>query len=310
MPNFEQPIIVPKGTVFEQYRELTPQEEAGLASAESKPAKRADTRLSGAMKEQLDRARDLFGADFLGSEVVENVWGVRLEAKDIPPIPFSPEELKRAKELNQKLVLRVDKAPDGSPLTMQKMNELAQPKMTQGNQGKLLYKVDWYASEEFYTTETPEAQWALVSKEVVPGSLGKNYLEQTEGIVAYLQDEVFKGMPIPKEYQDAIREFESKKASLASLIDSNWQEAAKQLSELAINQLTRPTPAEALYDLPTNLLTNNDRHLESTYTWTNRRYSDGELVDVGGAGSEGASVGALMPGSRDGRLGVSFSRSQ
>jgi len=310
MAKFEQPIIVPKGTVFEQYRELTPQEETALGSAESKPTKRADTRLAGTIREQLDRAREIFGIDFLGSEAVEAVWGVKLETKDIPPIPFSRTDLERAKELDQQLVLRVDKASDGSPLTMKKMNEQIQPKLTQGNQGKLLYNTDWYKDEEFYTTETPETSWALVSKEIVPGSASRNYLEQTEVLVTYLQEEVFRDMVVPPEYQEAIREFEAKKANLALLINSDWQEAAKQLSELAITQLTRQTPVEALYDLPTNLLTNNDRRLERTYTWTRRRYSGGEFVDVGLADAVGAYVNAYEPDYRIGYLGVSFSRSR
>ena len=310
MPNPEQPIIVPKGKVFETYRELTPQEEAELASAESRTKDRADKRAPGTTIEQLARAQELFGSDFLGPEAVENVWGIKLEAKDIPPIPFSPAELKRAKELNQQLVLRINKAPDGTSLTMQEINEMVQPKLSQGGKGKLLLNVDWYAAEQFYTSEPTEFAWALVSKGPIPDSKGKNYLEQTEAMVVYLQNEVFQGMDIPIEYRDAIAEFYSKKAGLAPLIDTDWQEAAKQLVELKINQLTRPTPAEALYDVATNILQNDERHLESTYTWTGRRRSDGELVDVGDADSDGARVYAGWPGSRDDDLGVSFSRSR
>jgi hypothetical protein len=309
MPKFEQPIIVPKGTVFEQYRVLTPAEEAQLKMGGQKPELRRE---KGGVS--LELAIEIMDVDFLGPDTVETVWGMKLEAKDIPPIPFSRADLERAKELNQQLVLRVDKAVDGLPLTMQKMNEHIQPKLTQGNQGKLLYNTDWYANEELYTTETPQASWALVSKEVIPNSTNKNYLEQTEILVSYLKNEVFKDMVIPPEYQEAIQEFESKKADLALLIDDlvndNWQEAAKQLSELAITKLTRQTPSEALYDLSTHFLTNNDRHLKSTYTWTNRRSSDGQFVRVGSADAVGARVLAYEPGYRRGYLGVSFSRSQ
>ncbi len=310
MSNPEQPIIIPKGKVFESYRELTPQEEAELASAGSRTKERADKRAPGTTGEQLVIARELFGSDFLGPEAVENVWGVHLEAKDIPPIPFSPAELKRAKELNQQLVLRINKAPDGTSLTMQEINEMVQPKLSQGGKGKLLLNVDWYAAEQFYTSELPEFAWALVSKGPIPDSKGKNYLEQTEAMVVYLQNEVFQGMDIPIEYRDAIAEFYSKKAGLAPLIDTDWKEAAKQLSELKINQLTRPTPVEAIYDVATNLLQNDERHLESTYTWTRRRGSGGRLVGVGRADSDGAGVYADGPDYRIGSLGVSFSRSR
>jgi hypothetical protein len=305
MPKFEQAIIIPKGTVFEEYRVLTPEEEIQLKMGSQKPESRQENRRG----ISLEKARELMGTDFLGPEAVEAVWGVKLDAKDIPTIPFSRADLDRAKELNQQLVLRVDKAVDGSPLTMQKMNEHIQPKLTQGKQGKLLVKVDWYAGEEFYTTETPETSWALISKEVIPGSSSKNYLEQTEILITHLQNEVFRDMLMPVGYQEAIDEFEAKKANLTLLITSNWQEAAKQLSELAITKLTRQTPAEVLYDLSTNFLTNNDRHLEGAYTWTKRRYSGGKLVSVGSADADGAEVYANQPGLPYGYLGVSFSRS-
>ncbi|PWB38579.1 MAG: hypothetical protein C3F02_02595 [Parcubacteria group bacterium] len=306
MPKFEQPIIVPKGTVFKEYQVLTPEEELRLKMGDQRPESRQESQ----GKTSIEQAAEIMGADFLGPEVVENVWGVKLETKDIPPIPFSRADLGRAKELNQQLVLRVDKAADGSPLTMQKMNEYVDPKLAQAGKGKLLYDIDWYKNEEFYTTETPEISWALVSKELISGSTNKNYLEQTEVLITYLQNEVFRDMAIPPEYQDAIQEFESKKAVLVTLIESDWQEAAKQLSELDITRLTRQTPAEAVYDLPTNLLTNNDRRLERAYTWTKRRRSGGRLVGVGSADAGGAGVSASRPGSRDGGLGVSFSRSR
>ena len=248
----EQPIIVPQGKVFETYRELTPQEAAELESAGSKKREGADKRQPGTTREQLDRVREIFGPDFLGPEAVENVWGAKLEAKDIPSIPFSAKELERAKELGQQLILRINKAPDGTPLTMQKINELAQPKLTQGGKGKLLFSVDWYANEQFYTSEPPELVWALVSKGPIPDSLGNNYLEQVELLVNYVKNEVFKDMPIPQEYIDAMLEFNSKKATIGPLMASDWAKAAKQLVELKINKLPRPTPAEATNDVSMN----------------------------------------------------------
>ena len=307
MSNFEQPIIVPKGKVFEEYRVLTPEEETQLKmggqKSESRQENRRDT--------SLEKATEIMGADFLGPDAVEKSLGVRLEQRDIPVIPFSKEDLERARELGQMLILRVDKAPDGEALSMVKLNGLLKERFTKENKGIVLYdEAGWKQSEDFYTTEAPEMRWALVSKETIPNSLGKNYLEQTEALVAYIQNSVFNDVVMPQEYADAIAEFEAQKAEIAGLIDTDWPEAARRLAELKVNQLTRQTPVEALYDIDVRLLTNGDRLLEKIYTWTRRRVSDGELVRVGLADAGGASVYADKPDYRYDFLGVSFSRSQ
>ncbi|MBI5077564.1 hypothetical protein HZB94_04255 [Candidatus Falkowbacteria bacterium] len=157
----------------------------------------------------VEMARELLGREnVLGPEEVERTFGVRLE--EVPEIPFSSKELERARELGQFLVLRVDKAPDGQPLTMKKMNELLEDKFKKGNKGKILCDPSdpsWYQAEEFYISDAPELHWALVSRETIPNSTNKNYLQQTQELVRYLTDKVFKDQPIPPEYQEAIDEF-------------------------------------------------------------------------------------------------------
>jgi hypothetical protein len=54
----------------------------------------------------------------------------------------------------------------------------------------------------------------------------------------------------------------------------------------------------------------NDEYILPNYTWTNRRHSNGELVRVGSADADGASVNGYRPGNSYDLLGVSFSRSR
>ena len=145
--------------------------------------------------------------------------------------------IERAKELDQFLILRVNETPDGQPLTMKKIQELLQ------------IDAHWYRDEDFFTQDVPRVKWALVSKNVIPNSTGKNYLQQTEVIVDYLKTKVFKGQ-LPKEFAQAITEFETKKASMAERIRSNSArgQVAKELSDLKLTQLTRQSPVEVLYD--------------------------------------------------------------
>lgn len=259
----------------------------------------------------LEKAREIMGPNFLGPDAVEKALGVRLEQGDIPAIPFSKEDLDRAKELGQMLILRVDKAPDGEALSMTKLNSLLKDRFAKENKGRVLYdEAGWKKNEDFYTTETPQTAWALVSKEIIPNSLAKNYLEQTELLVAYIQNSVFKDVAMPQEYADAIAEFEAQKAEIGSLMLTDWKEAGDRLFQLKLNQLTRQTPVEALYDIDVRLLNNGDRLLERSYTWTNRRYSDGRFVLVGSADAGGVHVGAYEPDHPHASLGVSFSRSR
>ncbi len=273
--------------------------------------------LSGALAEQIKNAKEILGEkDVLGIEELEKAFGIKIKPEQVPNIPFSKEDLERAKELNQFLILRVDKFSDGKPLTMEKMNEIIKGKVK--DETKALYSDDgsgkikddaWYKSEAFALKETPKLSWALTSKEIIPDSTSKNYLQQTEVIVNYLRNDVFKGRTIPKEYQEAIKEFTEQKEKISKLVEDDWQEATKILEELQITKLTRQTPTEALYDILVYFQNNEERLLENKYTWTSRRASVGRLVPVGYFDADGASVPRNRPHDSDDNLGVAFSRS-
>ena len=258
-----------------------------------------------------EKAKEIMGNDYLGFEAVEKAFGIKLEFNEIPAIPFSREELERAKELGQMLILR-------QPITMEQINDSLGGKVKDGK--KLLYSVDestgklkddaWYKDEEFYTNEKPEAKWVLVSKEVIPDSESKNYLDQTDKIVGYLQNQVFKDKLMPKEYQEAIDDYLKAKVEIAKTMESDWKKAAKMLEGLKITELTRQSPAEVLYDLTLYFQTNGEKLLPNRYAWTKRRGSGGELVRVGAFDSDGVFVRSYGPGRSRDDLGVSFSRSQ
>ena len=252
---------------------------------------------------KFEEAEEILGEDFLGPDAVKSAFNIEME--EIPEIPFTKEELERAKELNQQLILYVDKTPDGKPLTGEKLLELTDNKTADG---KKLLSPDWYKKEDFFTKEAPRAGWKLISKETIPDSTSKNYVEQTEEIVSYLEGKVFKGESLPEEYQKAVDEFNAKKKELKKLTNSNWQKAAAELENIEITKLTRETPIEVLYRLALNERENKKRLL-GNYTWTPRRSSIGGLVRVGDFDSHGVDVRNYEPDDSGDDLGVSFSRS-
>ena len=303
----DQPFVLSKGELSKKFRILTPTEVEKLGLTKNRPKSPERKRETGVSIEQ---AKEILGEDVLGPEAVEATFGFSPE--DIPPIPFSIEEIERAKELNQFLELRVDRASDGEPLDMNKMHKLLQPEFIAKNQGKILSSYgqadSWYRNEDFLK-DVPRASWVLVSKDIIPNSLSKNFLQQTEVIANYLKTDIFKDQEMPEVYKEAIDEFEAKKAGIQAILTSNWQEAAKQLSELKINQLTRQLPVETMYDFLMYFKNNKKRLLESKYTWTLRRDSDGKLVLFGYSAAGGAGVGRWSPDTAYDILGVAFSRS-
>lgn len=95
------------------------------------------------------------------------------------PIPFTREDLAKAKERNEILILCINEI-DGKPLTMKHLNEIVQPLYDKKNLGKFLFDRDWYEKEDFYRKDTMQFGWKLISKECIPNSKNKNFNNQEE----------------------------------------------------------------------------------------------------------------------------------
>ena len=269
---------------------------------------------------EFQEARELLGEDLIGPEEIEKTWGVRPE--DVPEIPFSREELERAKEMGQMLVLRVEKTEDGKPMSLEAMIDIIQKRWDKEGKGKLLYTDNEYKNWKERTgadfgQKSPRTGWAFVSKELLPQSISKNYAQQTEVMVAYLKDTVFKDMEIPEEYEEAFQEWEQvkqKDKNIQELLRNpdnpkyDWQQAAKELAELKITQLTRQSIQETIYDLALYYDKNGKRLLPNVYTWSNSRSTGGGLVNLGSFDAEGVGGDGWTPDYRNGDLGVLLSR--
>lgn len=279
--------------------------------AEEKPTRRPEGRERGGVP--LSEAREIIGEqDCIGPDQLRAIFGV--EVRDVPPIPFSPQELREAKERGEFLVLRIDSLPDGKPLTMQNLHAYFE-----GDFKVLLSATDqWKLDSDFFTKERPEVSWALVSKDFIPNTTSKNYFEQTKSIIEHLRNVVYKNIPLPPQYQEAIAEFEAYiqrifpgKSSLqiqTEIGGNNWKRYAEQLSALKINQLCRQSGVDALFDIAAYYKHTGNKLLEAPYAWTKSRASVGSLVSVGSADAGGAGVGRWVPGRSGGDLGVLLSR--
>lgn len=138
-----------------------------------------------------ERAAALFGEDFLGEQAIHlmedkcHVSGINVKF-EIPTTPFhlTEAQLEEAKRDENKgkarlVVLRpefMEVRGERKSVTLLNLKHLLGNKNPFGN-GKVFYKQDWYHTEAF-AQEGLKAKYALPTKEVVPGSLGKNWNDQ------------------------------------------------------------------------------------------------------------------------------------
>ncbi|HEY4514794.1 MAG TPA: AAA family ATPase, partial [Candidatus Paceibacterota bacterium] len=217
----------------------------------------------------LVEARALISPElFRGPKEVERVFGFQPE---VPPILFTRSELERAKELGQRLVLRSAKDGAGQPLSPARMQEILAPKWQDANQGVLDTPERWsnLIGPDRMSTETARGGWALVSPDLLPGTLSQNYFEQTDTLIAELK-KTYQNIPLPDQYTKAIQEYEAQKDELLTLAgdDVTWQEATRRLSELAITQLLRANLSEDLFDLLVERGMTGTSPRQNMYNWT------------------------------------------
>lgn len=261
--------------------------------------------------EQLMKDKKLF----LGSQAVEQLWGVKLEKNSVPPIPFSQKELERAVALEQVLMLVVDQDDHGKPLTVQNMFNIAKAKLPRAFlRLGVNFKPDSYQNEPLFNAETPltnqpdhrrdpRARWILISKKPIPESSNENFLDQTTQLTTYVNTNIVPYIHndrVKKIYQGAVNEFFLKSRSLSqeikfafTTVGPSWQQASKQqrlaiarkCTRLKINQLSRPNLATALYFLTMYLnhyetypMNFNTKHLTNSYS---EIVSPGHLAAMG-----------------------------
>ena len=140
------------------------------------------------METSYEQAQEIMGESFYGTEEIKNTFGFEFPKEKIPHVPYTPEVLEKAKENGEMLVLRVESDGAGSPMTMERMNEIMQTileKDSEEKQEKLLYDTDWYKSEDFFKNVYLKTEWKIVGKDFIPDSKSKNYIEQTAPLIKY-----------------------------------------------------------------------------------------------------------------------------
>jgi len=296
-----------------EYKAPAGSKRKGLPNAVKPNASKPERKESATGETSFERAREILHQDFLGPETFHKAFGFEVPAEKLAPIPYTQEELDKAKELGEMLVLRVSIDGDGNQMTMQHITELAQQQYDLDAEGKVLYSTEvdadtkvagikddaWFKDEEFFTSQGLKTEWKLVGKEFVAGSTSNNYIDQTKILRDYLKGVGALSADEEAECTDAALE------EIRQVMSDDWQKAAEMLSELLVNQNHRRKPVEVLYDQIMRFKGTNERGvLERNYDWTPVRSSHGVLVYVGRADFKGTHVYDGRPGDSGGFLGV------
>lgn len=247
------------------------------------------------------------GTDFLPHGLVAEALNISFHSWH--NILFSEKELVSAKERGYQLIWFPPKDMDGDPITMKRLYESFRNNAPLG--GRLLSEASLYLyqNEPFFTEEISRGSWRLVSTKPVPGTKGKNYLEQTIIAADYVTNIVYGGNPPdnlkyilaePRACQDEISKF---------MNDENWQKATESLSNLNFNLMFRDTPVEAMIRAIVNQKINKIRILGNEYSWTNARSRSGRMVGFGKDSSIGAVVSDRYPNDLRDNMGFFLSQS-
>lgn len=187
------------------------------------------------IKTPLGEAEEIMQENFLGPAAVKEAWGVELSRREVPRIPFSTTELERAKELEELLILRISRDARGRPLTLENVLQSS------------FEKYESIDDLSFYTAEIPRFEWALTQPRPF-FERGGNNLVMIRKIKNYLEEQVFHGIRLPKDYDDAVWQLGLKFRYDEYLDGGEFSDLNRKLASLQINKLLRHRPVELVYD--------------------------------------------------------------
>jgi hypothetical protein len=250
-------------------------------------------------------AREILGHDVMGPEEIEKAFGFKPNKEY--PIPYSKEDLEKAKQLGEMLVLRTDQDAEGQTLTMHAL--CTNPILRQAAKdagGMFLFDFTdpnhrKVTNEGYFLQDAPRTGWKLVSKEAIPDAPGTldDYVNQTRKLRDHLQknDCLLSG-----EFTECS---DDRLAELDVLVVQDERAAARQLAELAVNRNHRRTAVEVLYDTALMFGGTGEILLRAYADWTSTVDSNGKIVKISGgglAGGDGMIIRSLPPSFKNWQL--------
>jgi hypothetical protein len=265
-------------------------------------------------------AMKIMGKGYFGRREVKEAFSNIVEIPEtLPPIPFSKEELARARNMGGFLIYRAGRMQNGGALTAKRLAEGLHNKVSPFlGCDKILFDLESYCNEiPNFSAEAVEAGWALVNTLDSSRLVGRNYFEQTEILLDRLENQIYFGMKMPDKYEEAISEYakfleEHPELTNEKREEPGWADrlaaVVKEVISLKANQLFRPNLAEAIYDMVV-LKKLRGARIYSEYGLIKTVGSEeDDVVVLGSQNASGAAIGSQYIGSYSNHRNLVISR--
>lgn len=121
------------------------------------------------MSMRIEDAREILGERMVfGPEAIRATFGIDFKPEDVPSILYSREQLERAKENGETLVLRINQDGEGRPLTLDRMEGMLRQRDGQVFARSGDVEDARRFDMEFFTKDIPRAGWVLVRIAEIP----------------------------------------------------------------------------------------------------------------------------------------------
>jgi hypothetical protein len=223
-----------------------------------RPEENLSSKIEQLRREKIEAAKEVLGeANVFGPEEVAETFGFDESDVELPPMPYSAQELKEAKERGETLMLRMAETPDGEPLTIENMIGIVDGVFAEGSE--IRDQTDWVDEAkkadndekeevvfDFLDESTPNLEWKLVNTNKVEGAEHLS-IEAQEAIANKNPGEAIdkKDETIRFWEENIVNPKEDNKQDLPDLPDDErLQEIIEEIPENA----SLPTLVEAIYD--------------------------------------------------------------
>ena len=247
------------------------------------------------------------GTDFITHADVGHILGGRI----IEPVNSGvdiPDEFHQRMVANGcQLVYQTSEFADGTPLTMKELH--ARRENSDALSGKMLFPGLWYEDEPFYIVHTPRPGYYFKTRTNIQDTNYRRCVWGLQTLATFV--ETLFGDKLSRAGTEAIEELRDKASAIETLCTGeNWEEGARQFVALKASQLFLPSPIEVLCHCLLSQKVIRERLFSFECAQTNVLSAiNGDFVDVGRAGAEGAHIYDWRPNvPRDG-LGFAFSGS-
>ncbi len=198
-----------------------------------------------------DEAREILGKNFIGPEIVEDAYDVKIDPTRLRALPFrmTLQEAINAAELGNTVHLALDQLGNGQPMTIQELNKWVWTKpekfqelhtwMRHMHRNKFRAEMDRETGrtgamnisfQQRFANIPDRFEWRQTSPVPIAQIDEERFLAHTDRLIDYIRDRIYKNLGLPKEYKEMIEEYDEKKSKIQDTINESDDQSRKAYS--------------------------------------------------------------------------------